>query len=453
MIRRPPRSTLCIADVDTFDQETAILVSNADGTGSTVTVATTGAVPGRQAFPAWTPDGKRILFSAIRGGQGELWLVGADGKSPRLLLQREKNAFISPVFSPKGDSIYFGALAERTRDLGIWQQRLTPDGRPLGQPVELARTGTVAPMYLSISRDGRRLTYTALSSSSNLWTLPLAGTAPSAPPRPLYEDNVYRASFPSISPDGKRIAFFARLFGGNGDVWTVNADGTDAVQLTNGDTPDVMPEWTPDGTGIRYGRISGHSVQLWERRLADGAERPITAASKQVPGWPRVSPDGKRVVYHSMHFPVPNEAALNISVASLPDLADNRVLTRDNEGAGFPAWSPDNKWIAYELMRGPHTYIAVMDADGRMQEQLNADPGHSWLFGWSPDGSKILFAGFREGTWNLWSIDRRTREQKRLTDYRSLRTFVRYPTWSPVGDQIVYELGATRGNIFRLDLE
>jgi len=63
-----------------------------------------------------------------------------------------------------------------------------------------------------------------------------------------------------------------------------------------------------------------------------------------------------------------------------------------------------------------------------------------------------VFAGFREGAWNLWWIDRETREQKQLTGYRSLRTFVRYPAWSPSRDQIVYELGTTRGNVFRLDL-
>lgn len=430
--------------------KTSIQVIDAEGRGSPVTVASTGNVPGRQAFPTWTPDGSRILFSAARGSGGELWTVSRDGKAPRLLLQRDKYWFISPVFSPSGDRLYFGAVAQKSRDLGIWQQRLTPGGAPDGAPVELVRTGTTIPMYLSISRDGKRLAYTAIAASSHLWSIPL----PEGAPRPLYQDNVFRASFPAFSPDGSRLAFFARLFGGVGDIWTINADGTGAAQMTASHAPEAMPEWTRDGLSIRYARITDNAVQLWERRVADGAEHPSTTPGRQVPGWPRVSPDGTRVAYHSLHFTSLGEAALNISVASLPDLSDTRQLTHETDGgAGFPAWSPDGKWIAYELLRGPHSYLAVMDANGNGQQQLNAEPGHSWVYGFSPDGTKLLFAGLREGTWNLWWLDRKTREQKRLTNYRSLQTFVRYPAWSPRGDQIVYELGSTRGNVFRLDLE
>jgi TolB protein len=428
--------------------KTAILVVDAEGSASPVQVASTGSAPGRQAFPTWTPDGSRILFSAVRGSAGELWTVGADGKSPKLLLQRERNVFISPLFSPSGDRVYFGAIAEKSRDLGIWMQRLSKNGDVAGAPVELARTGTAIPMYLSVSRDGRQLAYSAIRASSHLWSLAVEG----GEAKPVYQDNVLRASFPSISPDGRKVAFFSKLFGGTGDIWTGNVDGTGMTQMTSSGSPEVMPEWTSDGLSVRYGRPLGGGVQLWERRASDGGERPLTDASRQIPGWPRVSKDGTRVAWHSMHYPAPDEAALNISVATLPDLGGARQLTRDAEGAGFPAWSPDGKSIAYELLRGPHSYLAVMDADGSGQEQLNADPGHSWVYGWSPDGKKILFAGFREGTWNVWWMDRKTREQKRLTDYRSVRTFVRYPAWSPAGHTIVYELGNTLGNVFRLEL-
>ncbi len=318
--------------------------------------------------------------------------------------------------------------------------------------MELAHTGNVTPMYLSVSRDGKRLAYSATTSTSHLWSLPMAGQAAGGTPRGLYQDTVYRASFPSFSPDGRKIAFFARLFGGNGDIWTMNADGSGPGQLTTNGYQDVLPEWAQDGGGVLYGRITDSGVQLWEKKVADGAERSLTGASKPVPGWPRISPDGRKVAYHSLFYHAPDDKVLNISVASLPNLSDTKQLTRDGEGAGFPAWSPDGKWIAYELLRGPHSYISLMDADGNGQQQLNTEAGHAWLFGWSPDGQKIVFAGFREGAWNLWWIDRETREQKQLTDYRSLRTFVRYPAWSPARDQIVYELGTTRGNVFRLDL-
>ncbi len=96
--------------------KTSIQVARVDGAGAPVTIASTGPAPGRQAFPTWSPDGKRVLFSASRGNAGELWTVDPDGKSAGLLLRRERNVFISPVYSPSGDSLYFGALS-KTRDL------------------------------------------------------------------------------------------------------------------------------------------------------------------------------------------------------------------------------------------------------------------------------------------------------------------------------------------------
>ena len=66
---------------------------------------------------------------------------------------------------------------------------------------------------------------------------------------------------------------------------------------------------------------------------------------------------------------------------------------------------------------------------------------------------KILFASFRDGNWNLWWIDRETKVQRKLTDYSSLATYVRYPSWSPRADSIVFEHSTTRGNIFVVDLK
>jgi Tol biopolymer transport system component len=283
-----------------------------------------------------------------------------------------------------------------------------------------------------------------------LWSL--NPQEPSAVPKAVFEDNVYRASFPAFSPDGSRIAFFSRLFGGRGDIWIANADGSNASQLTSSAAQEVLPEWSHDGKAVIYGHPVDGGVELWERSLTGSDARALTAGRRKVPGWPRLSPDRRRVVYHTYSHSQPNEAVLNIITASLPNLDDVRQLTHDAEGAGFPAWSRDGKWIGYELIRGSNVYLAVMQADGTGQRQITTDEGKAWLYDWSPDSTKILFAGFRDGVWNLWTLDWRTREQRRLTNYRSLRTFVRYPVWSPRGDQIVYEIGTTRGNVFRLEL-
>jgi len=70
-----------------------------------------------------------------------------------------------------------------------------------------------------------------------------------------------------------------------------------------------------------------------------------------------------------------------------------------------------------------------------------------------PDGDKLVFAGFRDGLWNIWWVSRSTKEQKKLTDYAKANAFVRYPSWSPLGTQIAYEYNETTGNIWVAEIK
>ena len=130
----------------------------------------------------------------------------------------------------------------------------------------------------------------------------------------------------------------------------------------------------------------------------------------------------------------------------------DKQITFDTESMAYPVWSPDGQWIAFEMRRGEDSFLSVMDRNGGQFTQLTAEPGHAWPHSWSPDGDQIAFAGLRDGAWNVWRISRSSREQKRLTNYRSLSSFVRYSAWSPRGTPIVFEYSETRGNIFLAEL-
>jgi Tol biopolymer transport system component len=108
--------------------------------------------------------------------------------------------------------------------------------------------------------------------------------------------------------------------------------------------------------------------------------------------------------------------------------------------------------VACELNRGENTQLAIMDANGGQSQTLIDEPGHVWARNWSPDNRRIVYAGFRDAAWNIWWIDRITGERRKLTDFPSLDSYVRYPAWSPRNDQIVSQLGAIKGNIYALDL-
>jgi TolB protein len=158
--------------------------------------------------------------------------------------------------------------------------------------------------------------------------------------------------------------------------------------------------------------------------------------------WVMLSPQGREIIFHSEDGGSPNIAKIDLNTMKTTQ------LTFDKEGMSFPSWSRDGQSIAFEMWRGEDSYLMMMDRQGQHKTQLTHEPGHSWPFSWSPDDRRIAFAGLRDGAWNLFWISTDGRTQQKLTNHTSLRSFVRYPTWSPKGDQIIYEFAETKANVF-----
>lgn len=73
--------------------------------------------------------------------------------------------------------------------------------------------------------------------------------------------------------------------------------------------------------------------------------------------------------------------------------------------------------------------IYVMDADGTNQRRLTDHPAEDWRPAWSPDGTKIAFRAFRDGSWEIYVMDADGTNQRNLTDYPAWDGM---PAWSPV---------------------
>ena len=106
---------------------------------------------------------------------------------------------------------------------------------------------------------------------------------------------------PSISPDGKTIAFASdRAFKGSYDIWTVNLVTGALKQITSSDADEFQPAWSPDGNGITFvsgAGIVGRSIEYID--LASGKQRTIVAvdpATNRVEA-PSFSPDGAKLSY------------------------------------------------------------------------------------------------------------------------------------------------------------
>ena len=189
------------------------------------------------------------------------------------------------------------------------------------------------------------------------------------------------------SPDGKRIAFYAKY--DDKKTWsihTVNTDGTKRQRLTNlKNAWDNSPAWSPDGTQIVFARAytdeaGERQYEIWTMNADGTGQQPIEGLHG---GGPYFTPDGQ-IVFHSQ--PGPSE----IFIANA-DGSNLRQLTQNEAEDWHPEVSPDGKQIAFMSDRDGNYEIYVMNLDGSDEKRITFSEGEKdWYPSWSPDGSELL---------------------------------------------------------------
>ena len=422
------------------------IVPSEGGTAKEITQV--GGPKGGHGAPSWSPDGKRIVFTANDYLPTSLWSITVKGDDLKHVgpLGLSASADNGAVYSADGRSIYYTGLFGPS--YGIVGVNVSQDGDTIGDPKLVMGFPGKSIRHLSLSADGKKLAYASLDVLSTLISLPMSPISNEAagPPAPLSNDRSQRHVTPAFSPDGRRIAFGQWREGTGADVWLIDTDGKNLTQVTTNPAVDNIPNWFPDEGSLEFvSNRNGHFTP-WSITLTSGKENLLVDLEPEV-SYARLSPDGKQIAYNST-----KSGTINVWVVAL-DGGRPRQLTFDKDMMGFPCWSPDGRLLAFEVKRGSDQYLALMPSDGGTPTQLVSDHGLSWAHDWSHDGDKIAFAGQRNGIWNIYWVSRSTKIQKQLTNYQKLNAFVRYPAWSPLGNQIVYEYAETTGNIWMMELK
>jgi TolB protein len=236
--------------------------------------------------PKWSPDGRRISFISSRGGSFDLWVMNADGTNPQRLTDHPA-ADYDPIWAPDGQSLIFSSERDSRSDLyRLWLK----------------------------DRRVERLTH----------------------------HFVGRAIMPSVSPDGRSVAFAAQTL---------------------------------------------QRLQFWEFQvhvldLATGKTRALDNGGGAC--WPSWSPDGRQLA--------------NVLLATEPSTIQLRAP--DGNGARalpampkmwhyYPDWSADGRWIALSVSpqhhKGEDWDLALAPADGsRAPVKLTMGPGNDRLPDWKP---------------------------------------------------------------------
>jgi dipeptidyl aminopeptidase/acylaminoacyl peptidase len=318
--------------------------------------------------PRLSPDGRRVAYvvnridSEANAYRTAIWVATLDGsQEPRQFTSGERSDH-SPRWSPDGLWLAFVSSrdGEDEKEAHGELYVLPADG---GEP--------------------RRLTESKESVDSIAWSPDSRRIAFARRVRdPAYEEEDDRRRPPRRFG---RLLFKLDGVGWTGDrrrhLFVVGLHGEDERQLTDGDSENDEPTWSPDGTRIVFSSMRGDRwdvdlvTALYEVDVdSDGAEPRRLTQPDESAGAPAFSGDGARIAY--LHTPEDGTTPHHSQIAVIhADGGDRRVLTAslDRQCAPYPlgrdpVWDGDR--VAFAIEDGGNVHLYTVPADGSAEPEL-----------------------------------------------------------------------------------
>ena len=252
------------------DGKRIAFASERDGNREIYVMDTDGGNPqnltnnlGNDFYPSWSPDGKRIVFSSNRDGHVidgiptyAIYVIDADGKNQQRLTNNRSNDW-SPSWSPDGKRIVFSARREghfRNDLLGITDEIYVMDADGGNQQrLTNNRSNDWSPSW---SPDGKRIVFTMSDNGTEIYVMDADGGN-----QQRLTNNRSNDDQPAWSPSGKRIAFVSdRDKPPDFDIYVMDADGGNPQNLTNNPQNDLQPAWFGPAFAVAP---AGKTLTIW----------------------------------------------------------------------------------------------------------------------------------------------------------------------------------------------
>jgi serine/threonine protein kinase len=234
---------------------------------------------------AWTPDGK-LVYASRTGENWDIWIANRDGSESK---QLTADAFIDQQPSVSVDGRYVVFQSNRSGSRNIW--RMDVDGSNLKQLTE----GSYLDAYPVCSTDSHSVIF--MSVRSGTWTIWKVGIDGGAPVQLTDQPSEY----PTISPDGKLIAYFYIDEKANSQprLAIIPIEGGHPVKTVDL-SRTVQPiafAWMPDGRSIAYLDTGSGIQNIWTQPLDGSAPKQLTNFKSEFVSSFAVSHDGKIAAY------------------------------------------------------------------------------------------------------------------------------------------------------------
>jgi Tol biopolymer transport system component len=378
--------------------------------------------PRNQEFdcePAFSPDGWTIAFGRgfFGGALADLFIVSSSGGDPRRLTSGNSGG--SPAWTQDGKEIVFSSPMGGLRSL--W--RVPASG---GTPRPVAGVGEFA-INPSISHKGNQLVYEHTIHTNYIWRLDLkdARHAFGSPTRVLSARGFNLR--PSFSPDGKKIVFESDRLGYS-DIWYCESDGSNCLQLTSLHGISGTARWSPDGHYISFESISQDYYEIYFMEIPGGRPHLVPTfpgVDKGAPNWSR---DGKRIYFSSA------DKSGTFQIWRVP-FKDGSPVQVTRNGGVYAIESDDGRFLYY--VKNDQPGVWKMPLDGGEETRVLDQPRGWCNWQLVPSGIYFLNEGFRPNG-RIGFFDFATREttpifslEKPFTEFGGLAV-------SPDGRSLLY---------------
>lgn len=277
-----------------------------------------------------------------------------------------------------------------------------PPGSAAATESSLTKLTRVRYSYPDLSPDGSRFVLEAsVSGSWEIYILLRGGMGDGGSGLAPLTRNSHADRMPSWSPDGRYIAFISDR-DGNQDVFRMDPDGGNVLQITDTPEAEIHPYWAPDSGSIIYNRrVAGERLYSIWTTDSEGRKHSELLRDDELNSYAQISPDGKWIVFDKWW-----ENDESNGEIMLMDRSGNSLkrLTRSDVYDGYPAWFPDSQRVLFSSEVDGTFKLFSMRIDGTDLTQLTFGDGDDQRGRVTPDGQSIYFNRNLDNTIELYEM-------------------------------------------------